>query len=102
MSEKTDDTAVTALVFRAIDRVNELLPAPAALAKAPHTVLGGTGSALDSMGMVNLMAAVEDEVAEHYGRELSLVDARIGNGDDPLETVGTLIAFLASKLQPAA
>jgi len=86
------------VVFRAIVRVNELLPDSSALAKRADEPLAGVGSKLDSMGIVNLIVAVEEEVIRQCSVQISLADAR-GNGtSDPLETVGSLIDHLTNTL----
>jgi acyl carrier protein len=86
------------VVFRAIDRVNELLPDSSALAKSPDEPLAGLGGKLDSMGIVNFMVAVEDEVAQQCGVELTLADVRGNGASDPLETVGSLVNYLRDTL----
>ena len=87
------------LVFRAIDRVNELLPESSTLVKRAEEPLAGVGSKLDSMGMVNLIVAVEEEVIRQCGAQIFLADVRGNGANDPLETVGSLIDCLASTLQ---
>ena len=84
------------VVYRAIDRVNELLPDSSALAKRGDEPLAGVGSKLDSMGIVNLIVAVEEEVAEKCGAQINLAEVRANGASDPLETVGSLVEHLAN------
>jgi len=86
------------VVFRAIDHVNELLPNSSAVAKSPDEPLTGVGSKLDSMGIVNLIVAVEEEVVRQCSVQISLADARGNETSDPLETVGSLIDHLTNTL----
>ena len=86
------------VVFRAIDRVNELLPESSTLAKRADQPLAGVGSRLDSLGVVNLIVAVEEEVALQCNAEISLADMRANGANDPLETVGSLVRTLQSAL----
>jgi hypothetical protein len=86
------------VVFRAIDRVNELLPDSSALAKGADEPLAGVGSKLDSMGIVNLIVAVEEEVARQCGAQLNLADVRESAASDPLETVEALVHYLREAL----
>ena len=51
----------------AIDRVNELLPTGESLSKEKDTVLLGQGGKLDSMGFVNLVVAIEEELEKQLG-----------------------------------
>ena len=63
------------IVFRAIDRVNEVQPEDNLLAKNPATILIGQGGQLDSMGFVNFVAALEEEMNE-------AIDAGVNVGDE--------------------
>ncbi len=72
----------------AIDRVNEVLPTGEPLSKEKDTVLLGQGSKLDSMGFVNLVVAIEEELEKQLGVRATLVDEVMG-GDGVL-TVGEL------------
>lgn len=58
----------------AIDRVNELLPDDAGLSKDKATLLLGQGGRLDSMGFVNLLVALEEELNARFGIEASMAD----------------------------
>ena len=64
---------IRSTVFRAIDRVNELSLDEGALVNGESDVLVGDGAALDSMGFVNFVVAVEEEMAEVSDRPLDLV-----------------------------
>jgi acyl carrier protein len=86
------------VVFSAIDHVNELLPDSSAVAKSPDEPLAGVGSKLDSMGIVNLIVAVEEEVVRQCGAQISLADLRGKGASDPLETVGSLVRYLEGAL----
>ena len=66
------------LLHCAIDRVNELLPTGEPLSKENDTVLLGQGSKLDSMGFVNLIAAIGEELEKQFGVNTALVDAVMG------------------------
>lgn len=65
---------LTEIMNRAVDRVNELLPSSSPLPKTPDTVLIGSGAWLDSMGFVNLQAALEEEVKARLGVDFVLAD----------------------------
>lgn len=93
----------TDLVFAAIDSVNQqvedggggMQPVP----KSRDVVLMGDGSALDSLTLVNLIVAVEDQIAEKTGKMVTLVDEDIFSAENyPLNTVGSLIELVNSKL----
>ena len=92
----TDRNQIQEIVFRAIDRVNEVLLNENVLAKDSDLMLLGDGGALDSMGFVNFIVALEDELAENAGLGINLAEelnATAGGAAKPA-TVGELIAFL--------
>jgi hypothetical protein len=90
-----------AVVFQAIDRVNEVLLDEHALTKAAGTVLLGAGAQLDSMGFVNFVVALEELAAQETGLNLNLAEAL--NAKDsvapPTLTVAGLTDFLFTLAQ---
>ena len=95
MPDKAD---IERAVFRALDRVNEFLPAGVELERSASEPLAGRGSKLDSMGIVNLVCALEDEVSLQFGVAANLMDAQENDGYPPLETVGSLVSYLTKIL----
>jgi acyl carrier protein len=61
-------------IFRAIDEVNAQLPANQQLLKADDTVLVGASGGLDSLGLVNLIAVLEQLVEAEFQTSISLID----------------------------
>lgn len=76
----------------AIDRVNELLPTGEPLSKEKDTVLLGQDGSLDSMGFVNLVVAIEEELEKQLGVRASLSDEVMGGSG--VLTVGELHEML--------
>jgi len=68
------DGAAERVVNSAIDCVNEVLPDDEELSKEKNTVLLGQDGQLDSMGFVNLVAAIEDQLEKQLGITSVLVD----------------------------
>jgi len=90
-----DKDEMTQLVHEVIDDLNELLPADEALDKAPETVILGEGGKLDSMGIINLVVALDGKLAGKCGRDVSLTDdPEIFSKDGVLSTVDTMTAYL--------
>ena len=78
-------------VMEAVDDVNPGLPEHMRLDKSPETLLMGQGRTIDSLGVVTLLAAIEERVKEHCGLRLALDDTTLFDaGGDPLRTLGTL------------
>lgn len=82
-------------VFGALDEVNQHRGAAQRLAKAPDTVLSGDAQALDSLGLVNFVVALEQRLDGVFPQPLSLLDdERVDLSSEHFRTVGAVIAYL--------
>jgi len=88
------DATIQNIVSCAIDRLNELLPTGQFLPNGRTTMLLGRGGRLDSMGFVNLIAALEEELEKQLGVTVTLADELIMYGQG-LNSVGDLHELLA-------
>jgi hypothetical protein len=92
-----DDAALLELVYAAIDEYNASASVP--LAKTEETVLYG-GEALDSLGLVQLIIALEQNVLDRTGRALALAsDKAFSQARSPFRDVTSLAAYLRQRLQ---
>ena len=87
------DARIGSVVFEAIDDVNEMLPREYWLAKSVETAILGPTGVLDSMGFVNLIAAVEERIAAELGLTVSLLGREDRGG--AFNTVGTLVTYIS-------
>jgi acyl carrier protein len=86
-------------IYGAIDEVNETLPADKKLKKTEDAVLVGKSGVLDSLGIVTLITATEQRVADGLGAAITLADESAMSGDDsPFKNVGALADFIAALL----
>jgi len=86
-------------VFRAIDEVNQARARKLRLEKSSDTVLMGESGRLDSLGLVNLVVAVEEQVAEEFGVTINIADTRARSQvSNPYQTVSSLVEYIASIL----
>jgi hypothetical protein len=84
-----------ALVYEAIDVVNQQLPAGRRLAKSPETILVGPGGALDSLGIVNMVVTLEERAGEATGAPVVLLDDdAVVDEQGALRSVDSLARFL--------
>jgi acyl carrier protein len=83
------------IINRSIDRLNDLLPTGDSLPKEKSVILLGGNAALDSMGFVNLVVAVEEELDASLGIKIVLAD-RITAQDAANFTIGDLQRLLAN------
>jgi acyl carrier protein len=79
-------------VFAALEEFNasEGLSVPV----AEGTVLLGEGGAVDSLGLVRLVMAVEQKLEDDFGRSVSLTDEKaMSQRNSPFRSVGALIEY---------
>lgn len=95
MEEKVEN-----IVNNAVDAVNALLPTSEMLSKDRSTVVQGDGARLDSMGFLNLLVALEDEIDSQLGFRITLAEAVLPGGKRAY-TLGdihaTLIQLIADR-----
>ncbi len=61
--------------------------------------LFGEGGLLDSLALVSLVVAVEQAVADKFGKSVSLADEKaLSQRSSPYRTVATLAAYAAAEL----
>jgi acyl carrier protein len=99
----TEPSRVLEVIYKAIDESNEQLSADKRLLKLPGTILLGPGSVLDSLGFVNLIVAVEQNVDEEFGTSLTLANDRaFSMTHSPFRTVEGLTSYIIVLLKDAA
>ena len=65
----------------------------------PEVPLFGPQGIFDSLGLVTLVVAVEEAIAERHGRGISLADERaLSQTQSPFRTIGTLADYARSLL----
>jgi acyl carrier protein len=90
-----DRGQIQKIFYRAIDQVNELLLEDDELAKDDSTILIGEGSGLSSLGFVNLILALEEELLNAVGLDLNLMEElNIENADAQPSAVGDFVDML--------
>lgn len=63
------------------------------------TTLFGTDGLLDSMGLVALIVAVEQQLQDRYGRPVALADEKaLSQRNSPYRSIRTLAAYAAQEL----
>jgi len=95
----TTDERVVKAIFSAIDEINLQLPKEQRLEKSIETgLLDGSGK-LDSLGMVNLIVAAEQNIEQEFGVPVSLVDEEALSQDgSPFRDVNSLACHIARIL----
>ncbi len=86
-------------IYVAIDEVNEQLPEDQNLEKSLETVLLGSSGKLESINLVNLLVAIEENIEETFGIPISITDERaVSEKNSPFRTVETLCNFVLNLL----
>ena len=94
---------VVEAVFAAVDELNEMLPSNEQLVKDEQTVLTGDGAAIKSLSLANLMVGIEEQIEDVVGESISLVGGDpMPEDPSPLETLGTMIDYVAHLLETAS
>jgi len=87
-------------IYAALDEVNEQLPDDQQLEKSPDTVLLGESGKIESIDLVNILVATEENVEEAFGVPLSITDERaVSEKNSPFTTIGTLCDFITNLLK---
>jgi acyl carrier protein len=92
-------TRILEAVLDAIDEVNDQLPVDQRIPRDEAARLAGTDGQLDSLGLVNLIVATEQKVADALGVPIVLTDAAdLFEPDGPGASVRQLTDHIALLL----
>ena len=95
-----DRIEIEALVLKSVSQLAEDFEITAL--KKPHiqSPLYGEGGALDSIALVNLIADIEEAVAESYKANIALADDKaMSEQRSPFRNVDSLIDTLLERIQ---
>lgn len=64
-----------------------------------ETALFGYNGILDSMSLVSLIVAVEQDVEDEFGKEITIADSKaMSQKNSPFKTVGSLVEYIEKLL----
>jgi len=87
-------------IYAAIDEVNQDRGDAPPLAKSPETPIHGTESALDSLGLVNFVVILEENVERAFDIPIVLGDDRaLARDPSPFESVRELAAYIDTLVE---
>jgi len=88
------------IVYDIIDELNQQLGDEEKIEKSLETGLFGANSNLDSLGLVNLIVAIEQNIDDEFGVTISLADEKaMSQKNSPFRTIGTLIDYTQILLE---
>ena len=94
-----ETSRVESAVFTAIDEVNEQLPEGGRIPRNREAAVFGELGVLDSLGLVNLIVAVEQAVEDEFDESITLADEKaVSQKNSPFRTVGSLIEYVETLL----
>lgn len=100
MSEKKEiKQKITRIIFKTIDEHNSINNEELKLSKSLETELLGKNSNLDSLGLINLLVSVENEIQKKIDSNISVIDEELFLEEDgPYQKVATLLEYISSKI----
>ena len=95
-----EDGRLITTIFRAIDDFNQDFPEEERLEKSIDTVLFGESGNLDSLGLVNLLVLIEQELEDEYSVSITIADERaMSQKRSPFKTIRRLEDYISQLLQ---
>tara|TARA_Y100000996_G_C22548329_1_gene652719 strand:- start:1322 stop:1633 length:312 start_codon:yes stop_codon:yes gene_type:complete len=83
------------IIYEAIDDINNQEDQTEEIVKSEVTVLMGQGSEIDSLGLVNLIVAIEQEIEDAFDISLTLADERaLSQAESPFSNVNSLLSYI--------
>lgn len=88
------------VVYRSIEEVNSFLENKISLEEGLITPLFGKKGQLDSLGLVNLIVVVEQNIEDEFDVNISLADERaLSQKRSPFRTIGSLADYIGIILE---
>tara|TARA_B100000315_G_C14272292_1_gene449216 strand:+ start:125 stop:433 length:309 start_codon:yes stop_codon:yes gene_type:complete len=87
-------------IFSAVKEINTQLPNEQQLEKNTNTVIYGSKGKLDSLGLINLIVAVEQNIEDVFDITITLADERaMSQENSPFRTIKTLTDYIEILLE---
>ena len=98
--EQTMKNDILEAIYAGIDQLNRQNPDAKPVRKALDTALYGSSSDLDSLGLINLVVAVEQNVEQKLKVPITLVDDRaLSQEVSPFSTVQALADYVEGLIR---
>jgi acyl carrier protein len=83
------------IIFKAIDEINEQMEPENHIERSELTALFGKTATLDSLGFINLITAIEENIDDELDLVVTIIGEKsMSKENSPFQTVGTLIEYL--------
>ena len=88
------------IIINAVKEINERLPKEQQISKTSKTVLFGKSGQLDSLGLVNLLVIIEQNIENEFDISFTIADERVmSQKKSPFRTVESLADFIKMHLK---
>ena len=88
------------VIFNAVKEINEQLPKEQQISTTSKTVLFGKSGQLDSLGLVNLLVIIEQNIEDGFDVNITIADERaMSQKRSPFRTIGTLADYIDMLLK---
>ena len=82
-------------IYKSIDEVNSQMSKDEQLIKSPDTVLYGESSLIDSIGLINIIVTVEQNIEDDFEKSITLADQKaMSQKQSPFKTVESLAKYI--------
>lgn len=83
------------IIFKTIGELNETLKNKIPLDKGLDIPIFGGKGYLDSLGLVNLLVSIEQNIEDEFDINLTIADERaMSQRNSPFRTIGTLVKYI--------
>jgi len=96
----TELAQITESLLKAVDEVNQGLPANKRVPREQHAVLFGMHAEVDSLVLINLVIVAERTIESDFGRTISLADERaLLEEKSPFRSISSMADYVAKLLR---
>ena len=88
------------VIFSSVDEFNNQINGKVIINKSTDTILMGSKSELDSLGVVNLLVIIEQNIEDEFDVNITIADEKaISQKNSPFRTIGTLADYIDKLLK---
>ena len=92
-----ENKEIEKIIFSSIEELNDQLPKKSKLRQSSTTTLFGENGKLDSLGLVNLLIIIEQNIEDEFDISITLADEKaMSLESSPFRTVDTLVNYINS------
>jgi len=88
------------VIYRSIDEYNNQINDELKIRNSTNTILMGSKSNLDSLGLVNLLVIIEQNIEDEFDVSIAIADERaMSQKHSPFRTIGSLADYIDMLLK---